>query len=533
MTVSSGEVAERAAPVGSSGTQRSAIVCVSVELEHSSSFDVAGKVVRVKPSGGRPGLVARLTRSSSSPPERGRKPPVKPWNQIAFQPAIGLMIDEQQIAMSVTVAGLRGRHEVAREIRQCENQAAEEVLKQMLAPWVDPAGAPRAGEDPGVPASVCRGARVFQAAVPITPANRQHTPQNFFLEAVQVTNVRAEDRIVELIKVDLGHQQLACVAASPRGIVESSIEMMSKLGTRVGLIESAPAALWRAGAYHRRAPRGSKLCARFFLAQSQAIGLLAAGDQVLFWHTFELPSGGEIGAALAAYSTLWMMGRHARITLPIDTVVIHGRLDLVLTDQQQEAFGTRTGARVLRSEQPAYDLSATALGLALANPLADNSGLNLARTLKPPVTIRDIFPYGELVAHAALMLAVSLLLVGMATESNHRLSAVRGELKSFPWLKNQDQAKLDTEKKTVQDKMKAVSAFRDTRVKWSGALRKIAAGMPESTLITATARRLRDRGRSSRHVVSAGSLEEARRQLPRGTPLAGNDVRYPRRSTDS
>ena len=47
-------------------------------------------------------------------------------------------------------------------------------------------------------------ARVFQAALPITPANHQHTPQNFFLEAVQATNVRAEDRIVELIKVELG-----------------------------------------------------------------------------------------------------------------------------------------------------------------------------------------------------------------------------------------------------------------------------------------------------------------------------------------
>ena len=47
-------------------------------------------------------------------------------------------------------------------------------------------------------------ARVFQAALPITPANQQHTPQNFFLEAVQATNVRAEDRIVELVKVELG-----------------------------------------------------------------------------------------------------------------------------------------------------------------------------------------------------------------------------------------------------------------------------------------------------------------------------------------
>jgi hypothetical protein len=293
---------------------------------------------------------------------------------------------------------------------------------------------------------------------------------------------------------------------------------LSKLGTRVGLIEPAQVSLWRAGAHYRRAPRRSRLCARFFLAESQAIGLLAAGDQVLFWHTFDLPARGEVSAALAAYSTLWMMGRHARITLPIDTVIIHGRPDLVLTEQQREAFGPRTGAKLFRADQPAFNLAATALGLALANPLADNTGLDLARTLKPPVTIRDIFPYGELVAHIALMAAVSLFLVGMATESNHRLAAVRGELKSFPWLKNQDQAKLDTEKKTGQEKVKAISAFRDTRVQWSGALRKIAAAMPESTLITALA------GDSEIEAGSGMGRGKSKKKLVVSfeTPLAGN-----------
>ena len=203
------------------------------------------------------------------------------------------MIDEQQIAMSVTVAVSAAAARLHRETRQCENQPAEEVLKSMLAPWVDPKGVSRSSAKPWVRIGLPE-ARVFQAAVPITPANRQHTPQNFFLEAVQVTNVRAEDRIVELIKVELENQQLACVAASPRGVIESSIDMMNRLGTRVGLIEAAPASLWRAGAHYRKAPRRSKLCARFFLGESQAIGLLAAGEQVLFWHTFELPEGGEM-----------------------------------------------------------------------------------------------------------------------------------------------------------------------------------------------------------------------------------------------
>ncbi len=404
---------------------------------------------------------------------------MKPWNRVAFPPAIGLLIDQKQIAMSVTVATLGGRREVAREIQSCEKHSAEAVLGRMLEPWVGAPGAKRSRVKPWVRVGLPE-ARVFQAALPITPSNRQHTAQNFFLEAVQATNVRAEDRIVELIKLDLDNRPLACVAASPRAVIESSIEMMSKLGTRVGLIEPGPASLHRAGAYFRKAPRGSKLCVRFFLGEIEGIGVLAAGAQPLFWHTFDLTNGDETAAILAAHSTLWMLGRHARISLPIDTVIIHGRPELALTQPQQEAFGARTGTRLVRCAQPAYDAAAIALGLSLANPWNGEAGLDLARTLKPSVTIRDIFPYGELVAHCALVGAASLFLIGLAAETNYRLRAIGGSLKAFPWLANQQQANLDAEKKTVQERLKAVNLFRDSRVNWSGLLRTIAAAMPES-----------------------------------------------------
>ena len=134
------------------------------------------------------------------------------------------------------------------------------------------------------------------------------------------------------------------------------------------------------------------------------------------------------------------------------------------------------------------------------------------------MTIRDIFPYGEFVAHTALMAAASVFLVGVATESNHRLAAMSGALKAFPWLTNQDQAKLDAEKKTVQEKLKAISVFRDTRVKWSGALRKIAAAMPESTVITALA------GDSEIEPSSGTGRGKSKKKLvvTFETPLAGN-----------
>ena len=404
---------------------------------------------------------------------------VKP---IGLWPAIGIMIDQKQIAMCITAATAKGRRKIAEEIHDCDEPDHEAMVSRMLERFVAPPGAKRRGRGPWVRVGVSE-ARVFQAALAITPSNQQNTAQNFFLEAVQATNVRAEDRIVELVKLDLGGRPLACVAASPRGAVESLIAMISRIGGRVGLLEPGPAALYRAGWYHQKAPRGSKLSVRFFLGEHQAIAILGAGPRPLFWQTFDLAPGEETAAILAAYSTLWMMGRQARITVPIDTVIIHGRPELALA-QQSEEFRERTGARLVRCEQPGYDLPAAALGLALANPQADPTGVDLARTLKPAVSIADVFPYGELVLHGVLLGAVSLFSIGAAAESNHRLKAVVGGLNAFAWLKNQDQPKLDAEKNAIQERLKAVGVFRDTRVKWSGSFRTIAASMPESTIIT-------------------------------------------------
>ncbi len=124
--------------------------------------------------------------------------------------------------------------------------------------------------------------------------------------------------------------------------------------------------------------------------------------------------------------------------------------------KQADEFRQRTGARLIRCDAPNHDLSAAALGLSLANPLADDTGIDLARTLKPAISIGDVFPYGELLLHGALLGAVSLFSIGAAAEANHRLKAAVGGLKAFSWLKNQDQPKLDAEKKSIQERLKAV-----------------------------------------------------------------------------
>jgi hypothetical protein len=396
--------------------------------------------------------------------------------------AIGIMVEDQRIALCVLPSATRWRRPLMCEIRECGEESPQDVLKRLLEPWIAAVRGKGATHGPWVQLGI-PVAHAFQAVVPITQTNRDGTGQSYFLEAVQATNVRAEDRTIDLVRLEVDKQPLACVVAAQAGRVTNLVHMVSELGTRVGLMEPAAAALYRAGTFHAKAPRGSVLCARFFLGAHSAVGVLGAGGEPLFWHEFALEPGQETTAIMAAHSTLWMLGRNARITRPIDTAIVHGRPDLVLT-QGSEDFRRRTGAQLIRCEAPGYTAEAAALGLALGDPLSRDTRLDLARELKPTPTIRDVFPWSELAVQGALVGCASLFFFNMSLDAQSRLRGVEADLAAIPWIKGLDQAKLDTEKKALEERAKMIATFRDSRVDWSVPLRDIGEAAPHDTIIT-------------------------------------------------
>ena len=401
------------------------------------------------------------------------------WKKLAWRPVIGLMIDRQRISMSVVAKTPWGRKEIARESHTYEGQSPEVALKPLLEPWLGK----RSKIGPWVHLALPESG-IFQTIVPITEANRNASCQSIFLEAVAASNLRAEDRIIDILKLEINSQELACVSACTRATVESSVAMMSQLGTRVGCAESAPIALFRAGNAYLRAPRGSKLCVRFFLRRPLSIGILALGSQPLCWHPFELSDEDESKSILAAFSTLWMVGRHSRITSPIDSLIVHGLPDLKLT-VDADGFKTRTGAQFFRADGPIYDVATVAMGTALADPLDDEPRQDLARDIKPPILIRDVFPWAELALQGLLLAAMSIFLAGSAAELHAKLKSIEVERASISWLRKQDQTKLETEKKSLDERLKAAELFRNSRVNWSGSVRTVASAAPDNTIVTA------------------------------------------------
>jgi hypothetical protein len=401
-----------------------------------------------------------------------------------LRPAIGLIMDSQRIALSVVASTARGRREVHRDLRPCGDDGPYPVLWDMLKPWLDGSRSKR-GRTPWIQVGLPES-RIFQATVPVTASNRLHSPQNFFLEAVQTTNLRAEDRIIDLVKFEINKQPFASLAACPCGLVADQVEILERLNLRIAVMEPAPSGLLRAGEHWARTPRTSKLSLRIFLGRKSGLGMLVAHGHPLFWHGFELTQGDETKAVMGSYSTLWMMGRHGRITAPIDTVTIHGRRDLTLS-VDPGAFRERTGARLVRAPEPDYDLGAAAFGIALNNPLLQPTALDLGRAVKSPPSVGDIIPWGEILVQGLMVAGVSLFLTATNMDMETRFNSVRSQTKVFPWLGEQGQVKLDEQKKQLEERIKLVDSFMKSRVSWSSQLRTIAIDTPETTVITSLA----------------------------------------------
>ena len=81
------------------------------------------------------------------------------------------------------------------------------------------------------------------------------------------------------------------------------------------------------------------------------------------------------------------------------------------------------------------------------------------------------------------------------------------EAATSTWLKDQDQVKLDAEKKLLEEQIKTFEAFEKTRVDWSTQLRTIAADTPETTIITSLL------GEGEVEIPSKGNQNKPKKQL--------------------
>jgi hypothetical protein len=389
---------------------------------------------------------------------------------------VGLYLDEQEICMSQVASTLLGPVEIASARVPYAPDDLPAALRPLLKPFT--AGKRRATVAVGMPAG-----RFFFATRSLRGTDGDASPEVLLQRALRSPTISVDDLIVDMTRTELGKIPLATMAACRRKQLTGLLAVLESCGVRPARIEPGPCALVRAAVLRRHAPWRAKAMLRVFLHARRGLAVMVAGNQPMAWWNFTLPPGEERGAIQCAVRTLQTLAKYSGIETPLKTAIVHGRADLHEM-LGQEDFGAEIGVRIAYCPDPELDGPAMAFGLALGCMKPDLRALDLSRMLKPRVSIRQIFPWGEMLFQGGLVFCVGILLAVRSISLHDAGLAARIANQAHPCLAT-PLADLERQRRDLYQKVDAIEKFLGTRILWSNYTHDIPAQLPPNARINA------------------------------------------------
>jgi hypothetical protein len=390
--------------------------------------------------------------------------------KIAIRKAVGLYLGEHEIAVSEVSATPLGPVETASRIEPCSPSELISVLERTLQSLPGRKGR-RLSVAIGLPS-----ARIFFGSRPLQGI-ADPTPVAVLQKLLCSSNIAVDDLTVDLIRSTANKMPLASVAACRKKYMAAVLAVLERCGCEVLHAEPAPCALVRVAARQYRSPRRSKMILRVFLGATEGLAVLMMAGIPLGWRPFALSPGMESMAVVSASRTLSSQSKFHGIELGLDYVMIHGRTD-IHARLQKEGLPTELGARVIWSDGPAADGATTAYGLALGCLNENAATFDLARLMKPPASLRGIFPWGELACQAAILLLMGLILSHQSGQLTAACAAARAECNRNKILASATTAELTNEKRVLTQKITAIQCFLGSRIPWTAYTRDMTSLLP-------------------------------------------------------
>lgn len=392
--------------------------------------------------------------------------------RFAIKKAIGLYVGEQQITACEVASTPLGPVQIACQSESYEPDQLSDTIGRLLKPML---GRRKRGPQVavGFPAT-----RVFFSTRPIRTTHSDASAQVLLHEVLQSPNICIDDMLVEVIKADSGKRKLASIVSCRKKFMAGLLETLNECGVRPFRAEPAPCALLRAAAQQRRPPRRSKIVLRIFLGDRQGLAVVNAGDLSVLWRFFNWSPDGETAAICSAVRSVGALIGHCGIDAPLDVVMIHGRADL-RTQLESAEFRQQVSIPLVWSGAPELNDAAVAFGLALGC-LGQQSldAFDLSRSLKPRISLWDIFPFGEVAAQVVLVVCMGLFLLSRSRNVEEALVPVQAQYAKRAWLASMPQAEIQKERQELEQRVEAIRKFVATRIIWTAYTHDISTRLP-------------------------------------------------------
>jgi hypothetical protein len=391
--------------------------------------------------------------------------------KFAFRRAVGLYLGDHEVAISEVASTPLGPVEISSCSEACEPDKAEDVLRRLMAPMLS--RKQRLSAAVGLPNS-----RIF-FGTRLTRTGGEVTAELVLQKVFSSPNIRVEDLTVDLIRSDVGRMPVASVAACRKKYMGSVISLLSHLGIRPHCAEPEACAMVRIAAQLHHFPRRNKNLLCVFLNAGHGLAVLVTGGVPLAWRQFVLTPGSESLVILSAARTLQTQYKHYGIESAADYAMIFGRADLH-EQLKREQFPSDLGTRVIWHEGPELSGHSTAYGLALGGLSSEPEGFDLSRHLKPQPSIREIFPWGDLVFVILFVVCMGAILGFHYMKLKDMALHVQTESSQYQSPGNISK-NLEKEEKEIRQKIDAVRDFLTARVLWTANIESVTDCLPGTT----------------------------------------------------
>lgn len=397
---------------------------------------------------------------------------------LSLRKAVGVYLAEKEIVVCKAAATLAGPVQIALRREPYGADDLDSVLENILQEIVG--AKPKRRRIPvavGVAAS-----RFFFGTRPARTAG-DASPESMLQKTLQSPAINIDDLVIDVVKTQVNKVPLATMAACRKKYLGGVMAALSQSGIRPCRIEPAPCALVRLAEAQHRVGRRAKLLLRVFLGPTDALAVLATRDVLIAWRRFELKEGLEAQEILSAVRTLTSLSKHYGIETPPEYAIIHGRSDLH-AQLQGEEFASELGTRVVWKDGPEPDGGAIAYGLALGCLKQNVVAFDLSKSLKPPASIREIFPWGELAVQGSLVAMMGLALAWQSSELKESYATALAENRRHKCLASTAPPKLEKEKKELQQNVDVIRRVLQSRIVWTAYTSDLPTRLPTNMTLT-------------------------------------------------
>jgi len=400
-------------------------------------------------------------------------PPTKP--RIQWRRTLGVYLADGRLAMSQTARTCAGRKTLHGGQQDLAGRNAAEVLSEWIQANLSEA------ERRKTRVCLALGAEQTFFTTRVMAEQQEEAPTTEqLLEACGQGTLDPSAAVADFVQFKLAGQAVYSIAACRKSLAEELIGALRDAGVVNACLVPAPWLIPRIAGRSVRPPRSWKTFVLVLVQQAGGLAVLMADNRPVLWRRFKVGQDGLARGIASAVRHIEVYAAQRLGSKGLSGVLLQGRVCKELAEHVQ--VETKLEIRSCPTDVLSDEDCARAFAETIGKDQSE--GLDLFRALRPPPSLRQLFPRKLVVALAGMLGVMALVLGNASGDLEANRVRLRRQCEEHKWAIGKSSTEINKEKETLLREVSAVQKFLSTRVVWSDYLRDLPTRLPTNACLT-------------------------------------------------